>query len=381
MTSTTAPATARGPAEVGLTVGVEEEYHVVDATTLEMRDDAALNRAALRGALGASVHAEIATTQLEVATEVCTSLADVRQGLRTVRAQAADAAAGVGATIVAASTHPFASWEQQRLTARPRYLELFEKWALLALQQVICGCHVHVSVPDLDTAVAVMDRARPYLPALLALTGSSPFHEGVDTGYESYRTQWFARWPITGATEPLGDGAAYRRVVEGLRTAGCVDDASNLYWDVRPSERYPTLEYRIGDVCTSLDDAVLHAALARALTRTLAARARAGLPAEEVRPELLRAARWRAARHGLQGSLFDPLRGELVPAPAAVGDLLAMLRDDLEDRGEWDEVQALAGQALARGTSAARQRAVLHRQGDPVAVARMLVDESLRGVR
>jgi carboxylate-amine ligase len=247
---------------------------------------------------------------------------------------------------------------------------------VLALQQVICGCHVHVGVPDLDTAVAIMDHARPYLPVILALTGSSPFHEGVDTGYESYRTQWYARWPITGASEPLSDPETYQRVVAGLQVAGCIDDASNLYWDVRPSTKYPTLEFRIGDVCTSLDDAVLHAALLRSLTRVLADRVQAGLPAPHVRPELLRAARWRAARFGMSDDLFDPVWVERVSARVAVDRLLHELRDDLEDRGEWYEVRGLAEQVIRRGTSATRQRHVLHRTGDPVAVTRMLLRET-----
>jgi carboxylate-amine ligase len=363
--------------ETGTTLGVEEEYHVVDAVTYELRHDAALNWAAQHGTLGGTVHAEIATTQLEIATPVCRTLSDVRTALELGRAQAADAAAAVGATILPASIHPFASWTDQRLTSRPRYLGMLERWGVLALQQVICGCHVHVGVPDLDTAVAVMDRARPYLPTLLALTGSSPFHEAVDTGYESFRTQWWARWPTSGATEPFGDTATYRAVVAGLEAADVTDDASQLYWDVRPSTRYPTVEFRIGDVCTSLDDAVLHAALARSLTRVLARQALASIPVPVVRPELLRAARWRAARYGVDGQLFDLSRHELVDGPVAVSRLLTELRDDLEDRGEWDEVYEGARRIIARGTSAARQRAVLHRDGDPVAVARMLVREGL----
>jgi carboxylate-amine ligase len=231
-------------------------------------------------------------------------------------------------------------------------------------------------VPDLETAVRIMDHARPYLPVVLAMTGSSPFHEGVDTGYESYRTQWYARWSITGATEPLEDAETYARVVAGLRAAGCIDDSSNLYWDVRPSAKYPTLEFRIGDVCTSLDDAVLHAALLRSLTSVLAARVVAGVSAPQVRPELLRAARWRAARFGMSDDLFDPLWVERVPARVAVDRLLHELRDDLEERGEWLEVRDLATQLLRRGTSATRQRHVLHRTGDPVAVARMLFHET-----
>ncbi|SDQ04013.1 glutamate--cysteine ligase [Quadrisphaera sp. DSM 44207] len=376
MTPLTPGGPAAAPEPVGATIGVEQELHVVDAHTYAALDDDALSSAVLHGEAGRHVHAEIATTQVEAATGVCRTLEELRSSLAAARAEAAAAAATVGGAVLAASTHPFAGWADQRLTSGPRYLTLYERWGVLALQQVICSCHVHVAVPDLDTAVTVMDHVRPYLPLVLALTGSSPFHEGTDTGYDSYRTQWFDRWPITGPPEPLGDAGSYLGLVYGLKAAGVIDDASNLYWDVRPSSRYPTLEFRVADVATDLDDSLLHAALVRSLTRVLDARDRTGRPAPEVRPELLRAARWRAARYGIQGQLFDPVRLELVDAPVAVRRLLEELRDDLTEHGEWDEVSALTEQLLARGTSAQRQRAVLHRTGDLRSVAEMLVRES-----
>ncbi|WP_167585287.1 carboxylate-amine ligase [Kineococcus rubinsiae] len=364
------------PGPVGATLGVEEEYHLVDRATLALRDDPRLNAEALAGRLGPRISAEIGTTQIEIGTAVCRTLAEVRADLASARAEAWAAVEPFGVLPLPASTHPWAGWEDQRVTPRPRYLDLVQRWGLLALQQVICGCHVHVGVPSLDVAVAVLDRVRPYLPVLLAMTGSSPFHEGTDTGYDSYRTQWFARWPITGAPEQLGDAQGFRDVVESLRVAGVVDDASHLYWDARPSLRYPTLEFRVADVCPRLDDAVLHAALCRSLTRVLARRAEAGTPVPALRPETLRAARWRAARHGLSDSLVDPGTGALVPAPAAVRGLLAELRDDLTDAGEFDEVAGLVERLLADGTSATRQRAALHRSGDLAAATRAVLRDA-----
>ncbi len=363
----------------GATFGVEEEFHLVDPVTWDLRRSAVLSAAALHDELGSRLHGEITTTQLETVTGVCRTLSELRAELVGARAEATAAAARVGATILPASTHPFARWEQQQIAPAPRYEAMVERWAALAVRQDICGCHVHVGVPDLDTAVAVMDRARPYLPLLLAMTGSSPFHDGVDTGYESYRTLWWGRWPITGAPEHVGSAARFREVVAGLVASGVIGDTSHLYWDVRPSSHLPTLEFRLADVCTDVDDAVLHAGLVRSLVRVLAGRAGRGEQCPEPRAELLRAARWRAARDGIGGQLFDPVRGTLVGARAAVDGLLAELEEDLRDHGEWAEVGELVQRLFSRGTSAGRQRATWLRTGSTRAVAAEIVREGTTG--
>ncbi|MGY1636547.1 glutamate--cysteine ligase [Geodermatophilus sp. SYSU D00742] len=367
------------PTPAGATVGVEEEFHLVDPDTYALAPAPEVAAAALAGTAGAHVHAEIATTQLETATGVCTTLAGLRDELAATRAEAAAAAARAGVLVLAASTHPFGSWRDQPMTPEARYDEMVRRWAVLARQQDICGCHVHVGVPDLDTAVAVIDRARPYLPVLLAMTGSSPFHDGVDTGYESFRTPWWSRWPNSGPPEHLGTAQRYLALVEAMVRGGVIGDGRHLYWDLRPSTRYPTVEFRLADVCTSLDDAVLHAGLARSLVRVLAGRAERGEPFPEVRPELLRAARWRAAKDGLTGELFDPARGEPVPARAAVDAFVAELADDLRAHGEEDEVATLLDRLWARGTSAVRQRRTWERTGDLRAVAAGVVREGAAG--
>ncbi|WP_346619368.1 glutamate--cysteine ligase [Blastococcus montanus] len=367
--------TGRPPAAAGATVGVEEEFHLVDPETFELTPSPGLADAVLRHEFGERVHPEISTTQLETATGICRTLGELRAELAATRAQAHAAAAGAGVALLAASTHPSAGWRQQVLTPAPRYEAMVQRWAGLAARQDITGCHVHVGVPDLDTAVAVLDRARPYLPLLLAMTGSSPFHDRADTGYESYRTLWWGRWPNTGAPEPLGSAARFRELVDGLVACGVVADASHLYWDLRPSSHLPTVEFRLADVCTDLDDAVLHAALVRSLVRVLAARAGRDEPVPVVRPELLRAARWRAARDGLTGQLVDPVAGAVVDARTAVDGLLDELADDLADRDEEDEVRSLVHRLLGRGTSAVRQRAVWRRTGDLRQVTAAIVRE------
>jgi YbdK family carboxylate-amine ligase len=367
------------PAVAGATFGIEEEFHLVDPETFALLPSPELGVSAMLGEAGRHLHAEITTTQLETASDICCSLADLRAQLAVTRVEAAAAAAAAGRALLAASTHPFGSWREQELTAAPRYEAMVLRWGVLALQQDICGCHVHVGVPDLETAVAVMDRARPYLPLLLAMTGSSPFHDGLDTGYDSYRTQWWSRWPISGAPEHFGSAERFTEVVGDMVCSGVIADRSHLYWDVRPSYHLPTLEFRMGDVCTSVDDAVLHAALIRSLVRVLAARAAREEPYPTPRPDLLRAARWRAARHGIGGELFDPALGRLIDARLAIRRLLAELEEDLRAADEWDEVGELVQGLLSRGTSASRQRRTWLRTGDPRAVAAAVVREGTTG--
>ena len=360
---------------VGVTLGVEEEFHLVDARTLRLADVPDVVTSAHR-LLGDDAQSEISTSQLEVATPVCTTLVEVREHVVRLRRGAAAAAAEHGALVVAAGTAPTGVWTDQRLTPGPRYQELFERWGLLALQQLIAGCHVHVHVDDPELAVRVLDRLRPDLPVLLAMSASSPFWEGVDSGYASYRTQWFGRFPVTGSPELLGDHAGYDAVVADLVASGMVRDASHLYWDARPSTRFPTVEVRVADTMPHVDDVVLHAALARSLVRVAADDARRDADFPRPRPEVVRAARWRAARSGLEGDLLDLRDGGPRPAADVVRGLLDRLRDDLHRAGEWDEVSALADDALRRGTSAARQRAVLERTGDVRDVVRALVEDS-----
>jgi YbdK family carboxylate-amine ligase len=370
-----APLTAARPAPAGATFGVEEEFHLVDPGTYRLTRSPALASAVLRREAGPHLHAEITTTQLEAVTGICTSLAQLRAELVTTRAEAAGAAARAGVRILASSTHPFDSWQQQDITPAPRYQAMVDRWAGLATTQDICGCHVHVGVPDLETAVAVMDRARPYLPVLLAMTGSSPFHDGVDTGHSSYRTVWWSRWPTTGPPEYLGSAERFTEVVAGMVASGVIADSSHLYWDLRPSSHLPTLEFRLADVCTEVHDVVLHAALARSLVGVLAGRAARGEPCPRPRPELLRAARWRAARFGLEDRLFDPLTCELLPARVAVRRLLTELEADLRDRGEWFLVVELVERLFERGTSASRQRRTWLRTGNWREVAAGIVRE------
>jgi len=221
----------------GPTVGVEEEYHLVDPETMQLLALPALSRQADERAFGARLHPEMLTSQLEAASEICADLDDVRRAVAAMRAEAAEAAAAHGASLLATSTHPTATLDQIDVAERERYVRLLDRHASLVTQLNLCGAHVHVAIPDLETAVAVMNQARRYLPVLAALTGSSPFHEGADTGFGSIRLARLALWPQGGLPPWLPSAQAFRSVVAQLVGTGIVDEQSEILWELRPSAR------------------------------------------------------------------------------------------------------------------------------------------------
>jgi carboxylate-amine ligase len=366
------------PDDFGATFGIEEEYHLIDPDTFGLLPLPALAERVDRGAAGPRLRPEMLTSQLEAATDVRTSLDDAREAVLAMRAEAAAAAAAEGATILATSTHPTATLEEIDVSPRPRYQALIERFGTVVRAFNLCGCHVHASVPDLETAIAVMTHARPYLPLLSALTGSSPFHEGADTGYQSFRIAWLSLWQQGGTPPQLASAADYLATVDRLVGIGLVDGPDQILWELRPSTRYPTLEFRVADVCTDVDDVLLFAALVRALVRTLGARVLAGQPPPDVNDAVLRAARWRAARFGLKANVWDPETGHLVAPSAAVDGLLAELSPALRHFGDEERVSALAGQLLSRGTSAERQRQRYASSGDLRDVIRDAVELTAR---
>jgi YbdK family carboxylate-amine ligase len=357
----------------GTTLGVEEEYHLLDPETGKLMNCPDLSARALAGSAGPRLQPEMLTSQLEAASEVCTDLEQVRRAIVAMRGDAAAAAAEEGAAILATSTHPFASLSEIEVMARPRYEGLIERFGAIVSQFNLCGCHVHVSVPDLDSAVVIMNLARPYLPVLAALTGSSPFHQGLDTGYESFRLPWLALWPQGGPPPYLASGQDYLATMAQSVATGLVGDASAMLWDLRPSLRYPTLEFRAADVCTDIDDAVLYAAMVRSLVRVLASRAASNAASPQISDQTLRAARWLAARYGLSGALWSPGRSQLVPAAVALDDFIGELQDDLDAHGEYPVVSELLVRLRRRGTSATRQRQSFAASGSLAEVTRAAI--------
>lgn len=366
--------------QAGRTVGVEEEYHLVDADSGELLSRPELCDDIIAGRGERHLRAEMLASQLEAVTDVCTDLDELRTALLDARRAAVTAAAGHGAAILGTSTHPFAPLAQAQVVGRPRYEVLRARFGAVVSQLNLTGCHVHVGVADPDEAVAIMNHARPYLPVLAALTASSPLHEGADTGFASFRLAQLSLWPQGGLPPVLESAAHYRAVVSQLIDMGMVDEPSMVLWELRPSERYPTLEFRIADMCPEADDAVLFAGVVRALVRVLAQQVQAGVAAVPFDDAVLRAARWRAARFGLSGDLWSARQRSLVPAAVAVEELWQVLAADLDAHAEADVLRPLLDRLLARGPSATRQRRILAETGSMQAVVRDGIDVTTCGV-
>ena len=347
------------------TIGVEEELAIVDRRTGRLAGRADEVLAELPDHLHGAVEHEMKRCQIELVSPVCTTLDEVATVLHGLRGAVARAAAGLDLAVAAGGTHPRGGWQHQEVTPKPAYRRLEEDYQRLADEQLVFGCHVHVCVDDPDRRIAALDRIRPWLATLLALTANSPFWEGEDTGYASYRYLVFSRWPTFGTPDPLGDWAGYEALVASLVESGAIDSASRLYWTARPSVRYPTIELRIADVATTVDEAVMLAGLARALVMTALDDLDAGRPLPEVRGEVLRAAEWQAARHGLTGDLLDPIAGDERTAIRAVAELLDHVGPALERTGDDAAVRAAVADVVRHGEGAARQRRAARAAGTP----------------
>ena len=313
---------------------------------------------------------ELKAQQIELGTEVCTTLGEVAAQLRHWRSRADVAAASVGARVAALATSPVPV--DPIATKGERFTALHETFALTAGEMLTCGCHVHVSVESPEEGVAALDRLRAWLPVVVAMSTNSPFWQGRDTGYAGYRTQVWARWPSAGPADLHRTPERYHALVESLIATGAVLDRGMVYFDARLSASYPTVEVRVADVAQDVRHSVMLAGLVRGLVDTAVADWRDGRPPPEVPTVVLQAATWRASRFGLSDQLVHPVTGELRPAPEVVRDLVDRVAPALADNGDRELVDTTLERLLADGTGADRQRAEHARRGrleDVVAAA------------
>ena len=348
------------------TFGIEEELLLVDPGTGEAVPTAAallgLYVRPLESSAGPVLTAEFQQEMIEVVTPPHSTLDSLEADIIAGRAIADRAAQDVGIRVAALGTSPLPSHPHP--VQLRRFVAMTEEYGLTAREQLTCGCHIHVSVESAEEAVAVLDRIRIWLPVLTALSANSPFWHGEDTGYASYRSQVWNRWPSAGPLEILGSPEAYHQLVHDMVSTGVALDEGMIYFDARLSRHYPTVEIRIADVCLRPQNTVLLAGIARAMVDTAAREWREGVPPAATASALLRLAGWKASRWGLRGELLDPHTAHPTPALAVVNSLMNHIRPALEASGDLARVEELLDDLLAVGTGASRQLEVLHRAGD-----------------
>ena len=344
--------------------GVEEELLLVHADTLDLLPAAerVVELAKLKAGDGHQITRELKQEQIEVVSPPQSTLDGQLAAIRAGRSMAAEAAAEVGGRVVALPTAPGPS--TPRLVPTPRYRQIRDRFGITAAEQLTCGLHVHVEILSREEGVAVMDRIRGWLPVLLALSANSPFWGGRDTGYASYRYQLWNRWPTSGPTDVFGSVAAYDRLREELLATQVPLDAGMLYFDARLSERFPTIEVRVADVCLAAEHAAVIAALVRALVESASRGWRTGVEPAPVSGAVIRAWSFQASREGVENELIHPATGRLAPATDVLADFLDHVGPALAGYGEKDRVVSAVEEILRSGSGARHQRRAYARRHD-----------------
>ncbi len=362
-----------------LTIGIEEEYQIVDPSTLELCSGAQRFLDREEAIRPAQMHPEFLQSQIEISIPVCRDIQEARRALVRARRAMRDLARQEGMLLAAAGTHPFSSWAAQTVSSLGAYPSLSRSLQDVGRRLLIFGLHIHVGIEDHDLLIDVLNRVRYFLPYLLALSASSPFWHGRDTGFSSYRSVLFGDLPRTGIPPVFDSYAAYRRYVSLLLATNCIAAPTHIWWDVRPSEKFPTLEVRVPDMGTRVEETLCIAALTQAIVAKLVRLRQAGQYGPVYPKPLLDENKWRAMRYGCAARLVAFDRGKEVPFPTLAEELLRWLDDVVDELGSRREVEYVQ-EILRAGTSAARQRAVYRRTGSLRAVVERIIEESEEGL-
>lgn len=366
------------------TVGVEEELHLLDPRTRRAAPAADDVMAGCVAPDGAQIEHEIKLSMIETGTSVCTSSADLLRDLRELRSVIVEAAAERDYAVASCGVLPTSDWQTSELVDRPRYADMADLYGQVFEEQVVCGLHVHVGIDDRDVAVEVLNRFGPWLPPLLALSASSPLFENVDTRFASYRTMVFGRWATAALPGQLASAEEHDRIIADIVATGTILDEGQIYWPVRLSSTYPTIEVRVADAVPTAEEACLQAVLVRAIVERLTADVEAGrdvrLPYTDdlgppVRGELVRAATWQAARFGMEDDLLELRGGDRIPAFEAIDALVEQLRPELEQAGDIVLTHRLLDRVREVGAPATRIRAAADKGGAKAATD-LLVSET-----
>jgi glutamate---cysteine ligase / carboxylate-amine ligase len=362
------------------TIGVEEEFQIVDPTTWELRSHVSELMEASTPSLGENIKREMHQSIVEIGTHICADVNELDVDIRRMRGELVRAAESRGLAVAAAGTHPFSSWIDQVISPGERYENIVEEMGQLARSLLIFGMHVHVAMPNKTTMIELMNTVRYFLPHLLAFSTSSPFWMGRDTGLKSFRTTVFRRFPRTGIPDHLHSWNQYEDYVELLVRTHCIDNAKKIWWDVRPHPTFGTLEFRIFDVVTRVDEAVAIAALTQAIVVKLHRLYTANMGFRMYHRALIEENKWRAARWGVEGKLIDFGKQAEVPMSILAEELLEFVDDVLDDLGSRAALEPIH-RIFREGTGAERQRRVFREtDGDLKAVVRHIVEETRMGV-
>jgi glutamate---cysteine ligase / carboxylate-amine ligase len=362
-----------------LTLGIEEEYQIIDPVTRELRSyitEILDHDHLILGEIKPELHQSI----VEVGSPVCQTPGEVKTELVRLRGMVMELAAKKELKVVAAGTHPFSSWMTQEITPLERYLGVKQDMQDLAQQLLIFGTHVHVGIEDREFMIDAMNVARYFLPHILCLCSSSPFWMGRNTGLKSYRSVIFRNFPRTGVPRVLRDWREFESLSNTLVETGCIPDGSKIYWDVRPHHKFPTLEFRFLDVCTRVDEAVCVAALLQAIVLKLWKLRRDNMTFRVYASDLIEENKWRAVRYGFDGKLIDFGKRRECPARDLIREMLEWFLDDVVDELGSREAVEYAFRIMDEGSSADRQLAVYERTGDLNAVVDHLIAETEEGV-
>jgi carboxylate-amine ligase len=360
-------------------MGIEEEYQIIDPQTRELSSTADQMLPIAQATLGNAVQYEMILSLIEIATPICHTLADVQTELVRLRGGIIAAADQTKKLIAAAGTHPFSHWKEQTITPKEHYKELIATYQQLIRERLaIFGCHVHIGVPDREIATLITNYARLWLTPLIALTANSPFWLGDETGYQDYRTGLWWTQLLAGPPPSFSSYQHYLATLQELFDFQSIQDPREIHWDLRLSARFSTIEFRVMDICMTINEAVTITGLVRALVRTCYDLVQRKVPYPTPSSDLLRTLHWRAARYGLSGSLVDISTRRLLPARQYIEEFLAFLRPALEAEGDWQRVSQGVYTILEHGNGAMRQQAVYKRSGNLQAVVDYVVEETRR---
>ena len=352
--------------EPSLTIGIEEEYQIIDPASRELRSYV-------------QRFPEFLQSQVELGTRICRDIQEARDEVTSMRRSIWELARSEGLWVAAAGTHPFSSWARQEVSPLGRYPELARFLQDVGRRLLIFGMHVHIGIEDQELLIEVMNQMRYFLPHLLALSTSSPFWHGRDTGLKSYRSVVFESLPRTGIPPVFSTYSEYRGYLSSLLVTNSIDEASHIWWDARPSEKFPTLEIRIPDMCTRIDETICLAALVQAIVAKLVQLRQANQSWRLYQNRLIDENKWRAVRYGIQGKMIDFGKNREVPVPDLIAEMLEWVDDVVDDLGSRAEVE-YARDILRHGTSADRQLEAYEQTGDYRAVVDYIVSETQEGL-